>query len=255
MLRSFFFLPILLCFAGSARAESIQTVQLQTADDLIVYGDLYRLDEGARGTLLLFHQAGANARAEYGPLIPRLLEAGYEILAIDQRAGGKRLGGANRTVKALKPEKEPGYCEAYPDLEAALDYALDLEDHGPIVVWGSSYSAGLVIRLAADHGDDLAGVLAFSPAAGEPMTGCDPSTFAPGVRIPVLALRPAREASIPHVEQQMKTFAQLGFETYVADPGVHGSSMLNAERVGGDVSSTWDVVLAFLDRIVTEKTE
>lgn len=249
MFRLVFTLLICLAF-GDAIAERVQSVELTTADGLTLYGDLYRQDEGVKALLLLFHQAGANARAEYGPLLPRLLESGYEVLAIDQRAGGNRLGGTNRTLKALKPEKEFGYCEAYPDLVAALEYARQLEDHGPIFVWGSSYSAALVIQLAAEHGDDLAGVLAFSPASGGPMAGCDPMEFAAGVSIPVLALRPAKEAAIPGVADQLKAFAGLGFETYVADPGVHGSSMLNADRVEADVSATWTVVLEFLESVL-----
>jgi pimeloyl-ACP methyl ester carboxylesterase len=39
---------------------------------------------------LLFHQGGASARGEYGPIIPRLLSAGYHVLAVDQRSGGDR---------------------------------------------------------------------------------------------------------------------------------------------------------------------
>ena len=44
----------------------------------------------------------------------------------------------------------------------------------------------------------------------------------------------------------MKEFERFGVQTYVADPGVHGSSMLNAERVGASTEATWQVVLDFL---------
>ena len=45
----------------------------------------------------------------------------------------------------------------------------------------------------------------------------------------------------------MKEFEAHGIQTYVADPGVHGSSMLNAERVGASTEATWTAVLKFLD--------
>ena len=51
------------------------------------------------------------------------------------------------------------------------------------------------------------------------------------------------------VAEQLEWLKGLGYETYVADPGVHGSSMLNASRVEGDVEATWKVVLAFLAKV------
>lgn len=36
-------------------------------------------------------------------------------------------------------------------------------------------------------------------------------------------------------------------DLYVADPAVHGSSMLNESRVGQSVDATWDVVLGYLE--------
>jgi pimeloyl-ACP methyl ester carboxylesterase len=225
------------------RAEE---VELETADGITVYGDLYR-SEGSRGAplILLFHQGGANARGEYGPLIPKLLGEGYSLLAIDQRQGGSRLGGENRTVAALG-DREFTYCEAYPDLVAALAYARAIEPAVRPILWGSSYSAALVIRLAASHPEDVSGVLAFSPASGDAMEGCRPEPHGAELRVPLLVLRPADEARIPAVAAQLETFRGQGHRTHVADPGVHGSSMLVGERVGGDVDETWAIVLGFL---------
>ncbi|NNE65240.1 MAG: hypothetical protein HKN33_01635, partial [Pyrinomonadaceae bacterium] len=69
----------------------------------------------------------------------------------------------------------------------------------------------------------------------------------PNVKIPVLALRPGREIN-ENTTAQLKRFRDQGFETYVAQNGVHGSSMLNSERVKGDVSDHWTVVLTFLEK-------
>ena len=45
---------------------------------------------------------------------------------------------------------------------------------------------------------------------------------------------------------QLAEFEAQGHLTYVADPGVHGSSMLDPERVGADTEKTWRVVETFL---------
>jgi alpha-beta hydrolase superfamily lysophospholipase len=219
-------------------------VTFESADGLTLFGDVHALKDGKQAPIvLLFHQAGSAARGEYATIIPRLLEAGYNVFAIDQRSGGSRLGGTNRTVAKLE-DASYGYCDAYPDLVAALDYVIAQGFEGPRFAWGSSYSAALVMRLGAERADDLAGVLAFSPAAGGPMAKCRPSLYAKDVQVPVLALRPANEAA--RTKEQLELFQSLEFETYVAKPGTHGSSMLNPDRVEGDVEPTWKTVMAFL---------
>lgn len=216
---------------------------------MTVWGDLYLADvPRSAPVILLFHQGGGDARGEYGPLVGTLLESGYHAFAIDQRRGGTRLGGTNRTAAALGPVSIR-YCEAYPDLEAALSYVDALGLTGKRVVWGSSYSAALALRLAAEHGAEVAAVLAFSPASGEPMAGCEPDEFVEQLSVPALVLRPVNEMEIESVRVQLNSFAEAGLETYVADPGVHGSSMLNPTRVGAPTNEVWTVVLEFIARV------
>jgi pimeloyl-ACP methyl ester carboxylesterase len=232
----------------AAAALSEREITLQTSDGVTVWADLHR-GGGVRPLILLFHQGGASARAEYGHHIPLLLERGYDVLAVDARAGGDRFGGVNRTVSGFG-EVEPSYCDAAPDLAAALDYALELEGvRGLPVLWGSSYSAALALRLAAQRSNDVAGVLAFSPASGDPMAGCLAEEMVGALSVPALALRPENEAAIPSVAAQTSTLSAAGLETYVSSPGAHGSSMLHPERVDGDVAPTWAVVDDFLGRV------
>jgi alpha-beta hydrolase superfamily lysophospholipase len=233
---------------ATAQASDPEEVMFQAADGVNVHADLHATGDKSAPIVLLFHQAGSNARAEYDPIVPRLLESGYNVLAIDQRSGGTRLGGVNRTASAFDGGS-PSYCDAYPDLEAALAFVIANGFEGPRVVWGSSYSAALVIRLAAEHPDDVNAVLAFSPASGDPMGACKPGPFLENLRTPILALRPASEMENPRVRAQLETFQELGHATYVAENGVHGSSMLNPERVEGGVEETWTAVEQFLAQV------
>ena len=68
----------------------------------------------------MFHQAGANAKGEYSTIIPKLLTEGFNVFAVDQRTGGQTFGKHNRTVAEISANRY-GYCDAYPDLEAALN--------------------------------------------------------------------------------------------------------------------------------------
>ena len=238
-----------------ARAQTpppSSAVRFAAADGVTLFGDLYRAEAPSDAPLiLLFHQGGGDARGEYGPLVGRLLGEGYHALAIDQRRGGTRLGGTNRTVAGLA-DREFRYCDAYADLEAALRFAGDHGFTGPLVAWGSSYSAALALRLGAEHEDRLTAVLAFSPATGS-MDECAAEPFAARLTLPVLVLRPASEMEIERVRVQLERFRHHGHDTHVADPGVHGSSLLNAARVGASTEEAWVVVLDFLERALAGK--
>ena len=232
--------------AVTATAEPT-VIQFESAGDVTVYGDLYLTDADKSAPLiLLFHQAGSDARGEYSGMAARLNRNGYHALAIDQRSGGNRFGYENRTVAGLDGQ-EFGYCDVYVDLESALAFAMDAGFNGPIAVWGSSYSAALVFQLAAKHSDEVSAVLAFSPASGAPMEGCQAQPYVTNLRLPALALRPQGEYEVDSVKIQMADFAAAEIQTYVSDPGVHGSSMLNAERVGASTEATWNIVLEFLN--------
>lgn len=235
-----------LAMSSAAIAETT-SVTMQAADGVTVYGEIYTAPGVPKSAplILLFHQGGGDSRGEYTPLVPRLLDAGYNLVAIDQRRGGDRFDGENRTLAGVG-DTEYSYCDVVPDLEAALAFAREQGFSGKTAAWGSSYSAALIFKLGVDHPDEIDAIVAFSAASGEPMEGCMPEQYSADITQPVLALRPSREMEVPYVPGQMQLFEEQGHRTYIADPGVHGSSMLNEDRVGESTDETWSVVLEFL---------
>lgn len=238
---------LLVVFVSGLAVAASDEVSFVASDGVQLFGDVYPSADGKDAPLiLLFHQAGSDARGEYQGIASRLQENGYNVLAIDQRSGGTRFDGVNRTVAGLDG-KDYSYCEAYPDLVAALTFARDSGFGGRLAIWGSSYSAALLFQLGAENKGEVDAILGFSPASGAPMADCAPTQYLSQIDVPVLALRPQREFEIESVQKQMQQFTAYGMQTYVADPGVHGSSMLNAERVGASTEAAWSVVLQFLD--------
>nr|WP_299385320.1 hypothetical protein [Allomuricauda sp.] len=226
-------------------------ISFYTPDSIQIIGDLYEQDKQGK-TILLFHQGGSNTRGEYAPIIPRLLEEGYNILAIDQRVGGQYYGSYNRTLANIPTHgfgDGYGYCDAYNNLESALDYVLNSGFTGDKIIWGSSYSASLGIQLANNRQQDISGVLAFSPASGNSMKDCLPNGYFETIEIPLLILRPPHEMERETSKLQSEMAKVHGHKTFVPEHGVHGSSMLVTERVGADVYKTWEVVLSFLSNI------
>ncbi len=239
-----------------AKTAPPAAVHTTSADGTTVYGDHYRPAWSGSPTVVLFHQAGGDARGEYTDIARRLVAEGYEVFAWDARAGGERFGQTNRTAAALAAETQPGYCDAYPDLEAALQFSVHHGGGGPVYAVGSSYSAALVVRLAAEHGKHLDGVAAFSPASSPRMEDCAVDNWLPEVEgVPVLAFRPASETDNESTKAQTQMFQAKDIEVFVAEDGVHGASMLNPDKVDGDVEGTWTRFLAFLADPAGAKSE
>lgn len=233
--------------SGVTRAqEASRSFDILTADSVTVFGDVYEPANVKRPPLILaFHQGGGDARGEYTPIIPRLLAEGYAVMTIDQRQCGGVFEGVNRTVEALPDGVEYGFCDAYPDLEAALSYA-QTQGFGRIIAWGSSYSAALAIRLAADHPEEVDRVVALSPASGDPMVGCQPIEPASRLEVPALMVRPEREAAIDFVAADLAAYRDMGHDVYISPGGSHGSSILVEARTGASTEEAWNRVLSFL---------
>lgn len=220
-----------------------ELVTFTAADGVVVSADFYAAADAAKAPfILLFHQAGSNA-GEYVPIAPRLVARGWNALAVDARAGASMWGRSNRTVIRLGRTED--FLRAYADLEAALAWAL-ARGATRVVAWGSSYSAALVLRLAAEH-REVAAVLAFSPGEylgpGEPVRG-----WAAQIAVPVFVT----SATGQEVEAAARILAAVpGSDKFqfAAGNGVHGSSTLRADRNPAGAEQNWASVEAFLEHV------
>ncbi|MCW6512565.1 alpha/beta hydrolase [Lichenifustis flavocetrariae] len=223
---------------GAAQARP-QPVTLQASDGVEVFGDVYAARH-PRAFILLFHQAGSS-KAEYTTIGPRLAAQGFDALAIDQRSGGS-LFGPNATVSHLHGPST--YLAAEKDLLAALVWA---RPKGlPVILWGSSYSAALVFQVAAEHPEDIAAVLSFSP--GEYLGGVDPVAKAAAlVRVPLYVTSSADPSEIESARAISDASPSQSKIRYVPRFGVHGSSTLIPSRDPRGAAENWSHVSAFLD--------
>jgi hypothetical protein len=91
-------LSFTLLFSAAVDAAP-EEVRFETSDGITVFGDLYANSSGKTAPIiLLFHQGASEARGEYTVIAGRLLEIGYNVLAIDQRMGGDRFGGSTEAT-------------------------------------------------------------------------------------------------------------------------------------------------------------
>lgn len=234
----------LLGFALSGFARAAESVSFAASDGGKVYADVYPADGHARATILLFHQAGSN-RAEYAPTAPKLAAMGYDIVAVDARAGGSMWGRSNQT--AAERGSGASYLDALPDLEGALRYAKQTWPGTPIVAWGSSYSASLVFFLAARHPNEVAALLAFSP--GEYFGNASVRAQAAQVRCPAFVTSASSADEIAEAKRLFDAVPARQKTQYVPMQGVHGSATLQTDSNPRGADAAWAAVTTFLNAL------
>lgn len=229
--------------------SGFKSVDFPTTGGIQGRADVYESENRLATLVLLFHQAGWS-RGEYREIAPKLVKAGYRVMAVDQRSGGAVNGVKNETHRrATRMGLARGYLDAYADLEAALVYARKELAAARVIVWGSSYSASLVVRLAAEHPEEVAGVMAFSP--GEYFKKRKSSAYirdlAKRVKQPlfITSSKPEREEVKPIFDASP---AEKKILFTPASKGQHGSRALWNKWSDSDVY--WAAVNGFLQEYV-----
>ncbi len=228
-----------------AMAHAAEPLSLRAADGVQVFGTQVPAVARRRGTLLLFHMAGSN-RGEYAPTQPELARQGFDSLAIDQRSGGTLWGQRNETAAALG--RDPGYAAALPDLRAALAWARQRDAAGPVLLWGSSYSAALVFLLAAEAGPAVNGLLSFSP--GEYFSGISVRAAAARCACPAFVTSASDGEEVTAAERLLAAVTGAPKRQFRPRQGLHGSATLRADRNPSGAAEAWAAVNAFLAEVV-----
>ena len=140
-----------------------ETIKFKATDGLEVVGELYMSHDSTVPFIILFHQAGWS-RGEYMEIAPKLNKMGFNCLAVDLRSGGAVNGVKNLTNQNAKDAgKGTSYIDAIPDMLGAIDYVKENYAQGTLIIWGSSYSSALALKLAGDYSDKMDAVMAFAP--------------------------------------------------------------------------------------------
>ena len=237
-----------LLLAGPLAAQAPKIITFPSTDSLPITADLYAPLPPSAPFIVLFHQAGAS-RGEYREIAPKLVAMGFNCMAVDQRSGESADGVPNETARAADARHlQVSMLSARQDLESSLRYARERYARGPLLAWGSSYSAALVLVVAGQERGIADGVLAFSPGEYFPVAPGSPTLVtdaAHAIRVPVFITsarsetadwRPIYAALTPSLRR-----------AYVPEAdGRHGSSALLKETPGQE--GYWQAVRGFLNR-------
>ena len=220
-------------------------INFMTTDSVTVTGDLYLTNNSQAPLILLFHQA-TFSRGEYREIAPKLNKLGYNCLAIDQRSGLLSNGVKNETNKSAKKLNKPTkYVNAIPDLEATLNYAKTELKSDNIIIWGSSYSAALVLFMASKYTADIKGVLSFSPGEYFEIKDKSIESFTSKIKCPVFITSAKNEKNNwQGIYDNIKSPKSFYLPT---TKGFHGSKALWSNKEGN--TAYWKAVESFLNQL------
>jgi dienelactone hydrolase len=217
-----------------------EAVNFPAADGGTVFAELYKTEANKDAPIiLLFHQAGSNS-GEYATIAPKLVDEGFNCLAVNQRSGGNMWGKDNKTAQQYSGKQ--GYEAAYADMQGALSWAKS-QGYSKIIAWGSSYSASLVLRLAGEA-QGVSEAIAFSPGEYFDTPGIV-AGWAKKVKCPTfISCAPSEVSKTEPIFDAVGT-EEKAFNT--PEPSVHGSSALRDDKNPSGAKKVWDAVLDFLN--------
>ncbi len=273
-MKGFIFFAFMLCVLGCGKAEKAaeikpvpekqvvteseaevpvvastkhKEIKIPSSDKKFVFAELSPCEGGKDAPIvLMFHQAGSN-RGEYQTITPKLVKEGYNCLAVDQRSGGTMWGRDNPTAKQFSGEQD--YDSAYEDLLATLNWA-KREEYSRIIVWGSSYSASLVLKLAAES-DGISEVICASPGDYINPSGTTQLWAKKVTEMTFIVCTKSESKVAGEIFDAIATEEKSFLEQ---DPGVHGSSAFIAAK-NNKSEEAWKSLLDFLGSLPEQEGE
>lgn len=232
---------LMLCLYSLSSFSQL-TVSFPSRDSLEVTGDWYPV-ELDMPVVLLCHQ-NRSSRGEYNETALKLNKFGFNCMAIDQRVGDAVNGVKNETAARAKAKKmNPVFSDAEQDILAAIDFLYD-KYHRKIILMGSSYSASLVLKIAASYPRVMA-VIAFSPGEYFPDKKYISKNIS-NLTKPVFVTSSKDEAA-GVTELMQNVNARLMVQFIPKSKGVHGSKTLWNDNPNHN--EYWVTLMSFLNRL------
>ncbi|MFM9873189.1 MAG: alpha/beta hydrolase [Fimbriimonadaceae bacterium] len=218
----------------------VREVSFPSADGTVIHADFYKKDGSGRNMAVLFHQMGSSGK-EYETIAAKLLEMGYDCLAPDMRGGGNLFGSHRNIGDASLPAPERAEL-GYQDMQATMKWVKANEPRKQMIVWGSSYSAGLVFPLVVGE-QNVSALLSFSPTT----PSFNKRMVFDGIDIPIFITMPQNEEASRAEMMKMLKFPNVTH--FKQHGGVHGSSTVIESKNSTGAKENWDAVVKFLNSL------
>lgn len=229
-------LPALSCTAGGP--PQLEVVSFETKDGFVLHGDLLAAKDPAAPALILLHMYRSN-RGAWAPLVPKLAAAGFNVLAVDQRAHGESRRQGEKTVR-VEDLSRPRFTELVrqgPKDVAAARRFLRARGLGRdrVALVGASYGCTVAL-LSANAEKPAAALVLLSP--GTSYFGVDVLGAARGFPGPLLTVAAEDDTRSTESARRIAAEHEDPDEVEIYPNGGHGTRLLTTrpevmERVVG----------------------
>ena len=161
MRLSFVYVMLISIFGTlNVEAQTARRVKFPSKDGVTITADMYEANPDYPW-IVLFHKA-QSSRGEFQRIAIKLNKLELNCMAVDLRSGKEANFIVNETyVLAKNTDLGTEYLDAEIDMRAAIQKAYIIA-RKPVIIFGSSYSASLAIKLGAEM-SQVKAVVAFSP--------------------------------------------------------------------------------------------
>ena len=231
--------------AVNVEAQTARRVKFPSKDGVTITADMYESNPDYPW-IVLFHMA-QSSRGEFQKIAPKLNRLELNCMAVDLRSGKEDNFIVNETyVLAKNTGLGTSYMDAEKDMKAAIEKAY-LIARKPVIIFGSSYSASLALKLGSEMAQVKA-VIAFSPGEyfGKEL---DVTDAAKGLSKPTFIACGSDEKKYT---DQIASAVRSSKKIYFAPPkgGAHGSKSLLKETDGE--TEYWIQMINFIQTVKKE---
>lgn len=223
-------LILLLIFVSVSTAQQAEpnTVTIEAEDGLMIVGDYYVIDAPGEDNpaVLLLHMLGSN-RSAWEPLIDPLLNAGFNVLAIDMRGHGETGGSRDWDATESDIQVVMDWLYAQPEVRPSSVSIVGGSIGSNMALIGCANDPSCVTAIALSPGLDYSGVM---PEESVVNGLAERSALLVGSR---------NDGSVQDSILQMAANApgEIGLHLY---PGrVHGTNLLTTEDHLNDLIIDW----------------
>lgn len=204
--------------------SDVQTVRLQTADEVTIVGTYYAPPAGNAPGVILLHMV-ARSRQDWDPLARKLREAGYAVLAIDLRGHGDSGGTQAWGRMPQDVVAAQVFISRQPEV-----------DKGRIGIVGASIGANLALDYAASHGV-VRSVVLLSP--GLDYRGVRTERPMQDYDRPVLIVASEEDQYAAESSRKLDSLAQGKHQLQLYKDAGHGTQMLELEPSLSELILSW----------------
>ena len=224
-------------FIGSGEAAQIQdasslkplSVSFTTSDGVVIKADFYNATkhknhDTKQPTVILLHML-SKSRSTYSPLIPKIINSGYNVLNIDFRGHGQSTKTTNGKTLSFNNFSNLDWQKILLDVEAALNF-LSKQNNvnmNEIFIIGASIGANSAIITASKHPDTIKGVIALSP--GMDFRALKPGDYIKKIKSPILLLASEGDTYSVESAEKLDGLAPTVSQMKIFSGNAHGTDL------------------------------